>query len=164
MPITTSSQVLLPGTIVNSWAGTYATNANLTTQIPTDDSIPQQSTEGTQIISVSVGALKASTNKLRLLFSGWATTSATTTITTALFKDAGEDAIFAQGITQNDVAVYQTNLGFVVEYTPGAATAAAYKINVGPNSSATVRLNGSTSARRYGGVAVATLIIEEVVV
>jgi hypothetical protein len=55
---------LAAGAIVNRDYQEYTTNADLTTNIPIDDTIPQI-TEGTQILSLSITP-KASANRVRL--------------------------------------------------------------------------------------------------
>jgi hypothetical protein len=44
----------------------------------------------------------------------------------------------------------------------GTTSATIFKIRVGPETAATIRLNGSNAARFFGGVASATLTVKEI--
>ena len=141
--------------IVNRYYAEYASNADLTTAIPFDDTIPT-STEGTQILSVSVTTTTA-TQRVRLKFSGFGQcNSANGHIAAAFFRDSTcvgvsvQDAVFTTAIRQ---------WYGVAEDAPGAAATYTYTVRVGSDVG-TVRMNGSTSSRVYGGAAKATLIAE----
>lgn len=147
------------GTICGRAIGTYAASADLTTLIPFDDTIPQN-TEGTQIISVSYTP-KSATNIVRLRFQGMGCCSVAQQIQAALFINSVADALFATSVTTQGTA----NIGnpsFEFEHVPGSTSAQTYKVRVGGNAN-TIRMNGIESARRYGGVALCTLVIEEIV-
>lgn len=150
---------VLAGSVVKSSYTEYTSNADITAQIPYDDTIPQ-SGEGTQIISVSFTPTSA-TNKLRIRFKGVFSVSASGTAIAAIFGGAAADAIAA---TAQHAA--QDNVGYplVVEHeeTSGTASAKTFAVRVGPASAITVRMNGTASARRLGGVGKATLVIEEI--
>jgi hypothetical protein len=146
--------------------GEYALNTNititfLTNHIPFDDTIPQIS-EGVQIISINLPALKSASSRVRFQFSCFgAISSIPDSITVALFKDADANAIYSTGIV-NSPGEFEASFAF--EFAPGGAGASTYSIRIGTPTTNTIRLNGTLSARRYGGVAKATLVAEEVVV
>jgi hypothetical protein len=52
-------------------------------------------------------------------------------------------------------------LDFAFEYAPATTSLITLRARVGP-SSGTLRLNGTTASRQYGGVSKATLVLEEV--
>lgn len=147
------------GSVIGSTIGTYATNADITAQIPWDDTIPQN-TEGTEIISVS-HTPKTTTNKLRIRFAGVASLSGGAHAPVALFIGAAADAVAASYGTAA-AANGAVPLALSHEYTPGAITAQTIAIRVGPGAAVTMRMNGTTTVRKFGGVMKATLVVEEI--
>lgn len=153
----TSSAVASTGSIINSAASAYTTNANLTTVIPADDTVPL-STEGTQTNSLSITP-SATANKVRLRFSAFGTTDQSPgNIVTAIFR--GTTCIAASNSAHSS-AGYNIPLVIDVEDSPATTSAITYSVRVGPGAG-TARLNGFASGRYFGGVAVATLIAEEI--
>lgn len=144
------------GSVVGSATDTYATNANLTTVIPNDDTIPT-STEGVQVLSVSITP-KSTTNKLRCRFSGFGSTAGAPAIVAALYQGTTcIDALFVR-----NTADFPMPLALEAEYTPGVLTAQTISVRVGPGAAGTIRLNGTTAGRLGGGAANATLVVEEI--
>jgi hypothetical protein len=141
---------------VSSIFTTYTTDS---TNIPIDDTIPQN-TEGTEINTLSITPRSAS-SKLVFNFSAPFTHTGTTGVVVALFVDSTAAAIFATvglggaGAAGTDVISFN----FVVD--SGSTSARTYKIRFG-SSSGNSQVLGSTTARRYGGVAAAVLTIQEV--
>lgn len=147
------------GSVVQSVVGTYAANANLSTVIPYDDTIPTSS-EGTQIISVSITP-RSTTNKLRIRFSGVAVGDGIAIAMAAAIFNGGAAAIGAAVIVA-PAAGHSHMLSVPdVEYTPGVLTAQTITVRAGP-SSGNMRFNGSHAARIFGGVQVAALVVEEI--
>lgn len=157
---------LRPAVIDRAYAE-YTTNAALSTTIPLDDSIPQQTGEGTEIVTASITPKKLA-NRVRVTFTGQVTGSGNVDgqrAIAALFQDATEDALRAvathvnsnEGSAVDEPAV----LSLAFEHSPNTTSAVTYKIKVGANSG-TVRMNGTASARWFGGVSAATLILEEI--
>ena len=147
------------GVVLDRAYAEYTANANLTAVIPGDDTIPQN-TEGTQIISVAFTP-KSATSRLRLRFSGVFALSAIASGNVALFSSASADALTAGQATAS-AANYAMPISLEHEYVPGVTTALTFTVRAGPDTAATMRFNGSTAARRFGGVAKATLVIEEI--
>jgi hypothetical protein len=156
-PVT--SLVAPVGSVVQSVVGTYVANADLTTVLPLDDTIPQN-TEGVQIISVSITPRTAS-NKLRARFQAFGGMAAAGHICCALFRNAIAGAICASA-ERVDAVSFANPIELEWEYTPGVITAETLVIRVGPGAAGTVRLNGFSSGRLFGGVAAATLVVEEI--
>jgi hypothetical protein len=129
-----------------------------TTLIPLDDTIPQIS-EGTEIITRAITPANAS-NTLEITANVMLTSSVSAHVSMALFVDSTTDAIAA--ITQavgNTSFVESVTLRFRV--AAGSTTARTYRLRVGPNSAATVTINGQAGTRIFGGVAISSLTITE---
>jgi hypothetical protein len=152
---------------------TYATNTDLTTELPYDNSIPQN-TEGTEIISQAI-TLKRADSRVRARFTahGLSVSSAGDDgrpWSAALFIDSTADALAAAAagdVTQNQFSTSAGGANVLVlefEHAPGSVGPFTYKIRVGPTSGDTLRLNGNPAGRKFGGVSVATLVLEEVYV
>lgn len=146
------------GSVVDSVVASYAANADITAQIPSDDTIPQI-TEGTQVLSATITP-KSTANKLRIRFSGWAAVSAIAPINFAIFN-GNTNAIHAGSVAVSTNGYYAFLVG-EVEYVPGSTSAQVITVRVGPGSAVTVRMNGGPSARLFGGVSAARLVVEEI--
>lgn len=139
---------------------TYASNSDLATAIPFDDTIPQK-TEGTEIITHAFTPESAS-SRIRIRFQGFGGSGVAGGIAAALFKDDDADALAASVTYIGDAANAET---LVLEYEEASAStdARTYKIRVGGPTGTTVRLNGTTAGRLFGGKAISTLTIDEIV-
>lgn len=148
------------GQVVQSVYAEYLTNASITNEIPLDDSIPQIG-EGTEIVTASITP-KSATNKLRIRFRGVASTNTTNgACIVALFQDATGNAIASSVVSGGSSDLMNVALEF--EMTSGTTSSTTFRIRVGRSiNSYTLRLNGSTSARYFGGKMGATLVIEEI--
>lgn len=148
----------LNGAVIDRTYAAYTANADLTAQIPADDTIPQNS-EGTQIISVSFTP-KTTTNRLRLRFQGEASAAVAASVVAALFSSASASAI--RSTFTNVSAGQGGTLVIEHEYVPATTSALTFSVRVGPVSATTVRMNGTSAARFFGGTMAATLVIEEI--
>jgi len=157
---TTGTCTLTPssGTQIGSVLATYTANTILSTVMPADDTIPQN-TEGTQIISQAYTP-KVSTSKLRLDFQGTVAASASDNATCAIFNGEVVNAIAAAIITITGANV-KIPIRVVVEYSPGSTSLQTITVRCGPATS-TIALNGNPGGRLLGGVSLATLEIREV--
>lgn len=133
---------------------TYATNTDLGTDLPDDDTIPT-STEGDQVMSDSI-TLSDATKRVKVTVFVWG--SATDNVTIVLLRDG--TVINVGGARSVNTNSY---FAFTMAYidSPASASALTYSVRVGAYQSP-VRLNGTTSSRRWGGAAKCTLILEEV--
>ena len=143
------------GTIVQRSVTEYASNTDLSTTVPIDDTSPTNS-EGTSVISVSFTP-KSATNKLILRFSG--TVASSSTAITAVASIYADGVIVGSGMTGITSSTVPFNLVVEKEMTAGTTSAITFTVRVG--SSATIRMNGTSSARLFGGSAVSSLVIEE---
>ncbi len=146
------------GAVVQTVYATYATNSDLTSTIPNDDTLPQN-TEGTEIVTASITPTSA-TSTIEVQFTGFGSGSAAATIIIAVFKDSGANALHATASTPGG-ATLPTALALSYAESAGSTSARTYRIRVGMNTG-TCRLNGTTTARFYGGAAAATLVIREI--
>lgn len=139
----------------------YVTSADITTVLPYDDTIPQN-TEGVEVLSAAITP-KAVTSRIRVTFQAVAGTSGAGTIfaVAALFQDSVASALHAASLLAS--AGNCQTLGFQFEHCPATTSAVTYKVRAGPGSAGTLRLNGEYNARKFGGVAHSTLLVEEVV-
>jgi len=157
--ITSTTSTDLPtGTLIQSLAATDATNTDLSTLIPNDDTIPQI-TEGTEIVTQAITPTSA-TSVIEIEASWYAAGAGSTLVTGALFVDATANALAAGTHVGGSVSL--PTAGRVIHReTSGNTTARTYRLRVGPHTG-TVRLNGTTSARLMGGVMKTYLIVREI--
>lgn len=150
-----------PGSVVDSVVGNYTTNAAITGAgniIPVDDTIPLV-TEGLQIISVALTP-KSVANKLRCRFSAQGTGAAAANLTYAIF--VGSTCIDTS-IAQNTAADVPATMASEAEFSPASVAAQTIQVRVGIQiAAASIRLNGTSTARLFGGSSSATLTVEEI--
>jgi hypothetical protein len=147
------------GTVVDRAYAEYTSNADLTTAIPVDDTIPQSS-EGTQILSASITP-KSTTNRIRARFRGQVSVAGAGVVVSAAMFNGGADAIAAEANSLTGSSNYGP-ITLEYEYVPGATSSITFTVRVGPASS-TARMNGVPAGRTFGGVSRATLVLEEIV-
>lgn len=140
---------------VSASSSAYASG---TTTTPADDTIPQQ-TEGNEFLTVTITP-KASTSTLLVEVNANCSSSAAGTMTSAVFRDSGANAVAAQGqyLATNEVFVSVVRV-FVAASSTSATT---FKLRVGCNNAGTVALNGVSGARLYGGAAMSTITVTEI--
>lgn len=157
----------------------YTANAALSTTIPRDDTIPQN-TEGTEIVTATITPASAS-NRVRVSFTGFVHNgdeNTTVTAIAALFRDSIANALHATSVTVvNAITVFINSvdsrsdffqdlaiLSFVFEHSPATTSPTTYKVRVGPHQGDPVFMNGLSSGRLFGGVAAATLTLQEIII
>ncbi len=146
------------GSVLQTVYASYSSNSDLSTTIPNDDTLPQN-TEGTEVLTASITPTSA-TSMIEVQFAGFGSGAASANIVIALFKDSGANALHATASTPGGAAL-PTALALSYAESAGSTSAHTYRIRIGMNSG-TCRLNGTTSARLYGGAAASTLIIREI--
>lgn len=160
--VTQAIGALPNGSIRDSAYAQYASNADLTTAIPYDDTIPQV-TEGTEILSAAITP-KTTTNKVRIIanIAGAQSGSANVYLGVAVFVNGGANAIVAKAMhmPNNSQGSHECVIDF--EHSPASVSTQTYTVRVGLNTG-TVRLNGTTSGRIYGGAQVCTITLQEIV-
>jgi hypothetical protein len=145
------------GTIIDRAYAEYTTNTFLNPTIPADDTVPQSS-EGTQILSVSITP-KSPTNRLRVRFQGVCGADGDVFASAALFVNSETDA--RRSTIKRLVTNILNDLQLEFEFVPGSASAQTLSVRVGP-SGGSMRMNGLTTGRLHGGALACTLIVEEI--
>lgn len=148
----------LPGQVVQAANDPYTANADLTTTIPGDDTIPQ-STEGTQIQSLAISPTSAA-NLLNRKWRGQASASAVVYIAAAMFEGAAN--AIASDFGYSVIGGGAIPLAVEKRDLAGATSSRTVSVRVGPTSAATVRLNGTNVGRLFGGTSAANLSVEEI--
>jgi hypothetical protein len=142
---------------------TTATGAlqTVTTTIPFDDSIPQQTGEGTEVLSRTITPSSASSTLVIDVVISCAS-SATADVIAALFQDSTANALAATSF-YIDSAGGRANIRLQHTMTAGTTSSTTFKVRVGPGSASNVDINGnSAGARVFGGVAKTAITITEI--
>jgi hypothetical protein len=148
-----------PGGVIQTSYAEYTANSNLTAIIPLDDTIPQN-TEGTEILAVTITP-KFTTSRVLASFAGEASISVSGWACSALFRDAAASAL-ASNANFVDTGNGGVNTHFAYLDSPASTAAITYRIRVGPDRAATMRMNGGAAVRYFGGTIKATLILQEI--
>lgn len=156
---TTAYADAVKGTLVQEVRSTYSTFSTITATIPFDDTIPQN-TEGTELMTATITPTNAS-NILEIDFIlplAW-NASASVYGISALFQDSTANALTAA----YQHIYYGNALTLRYSMTAGTTSATTFKIRLGAHSgSYPIYVNGSSTGRKFGGVAAAMLTIREV--
>ncbi len=143
--------------VVNTQTGAVATG---TTQIPADDTIPQN-TEGDQYMSLAVTPTNSS-NKLKIDVSLIVASSAAAYVmTAALFQDSTSDSLAAAYEViraANDAVI----INFIHFMTAGTASSTTFKVRAGTDAAGTTTFNGAAGSRGLGGVLASSITITEI--
>ncbi len=158
-PVAAFTRADIPaGVVIQSVAATYTSNADLSTTIPNDDTIPQN-TEGTEVVTVAITPTSASST-IEIEFRGMGAVGGSANMIAALFRDSGANALMVSTGVAGSVNL-PGQLALLHQESAGSTSARTYKIRVGANTG-TCRLNGTTTARLYGGAAAAMLVVREI--
>lgn len=158
-PVAAIARADIPaGAVIQSVSATYASNADLSTTIPNDDTIPQN-TEGTEVVTVSITPTSASST-IEVEFRAMGAAAGSSNLIAALFKDSGANALAVSTGIAGSVNL-PGPIGMIYQESAGSTSARTYKIRVGANTG-TCRLNGTTTARLYGGTSAAVLVVREI--
>lgn len=151
------------GKVLQQVSASTAAYSTGTTQIPLDDTIPQN-TEGTELLTVSITPANSSNI---LLIEAQATVGVSNngvTVAAALFQDSTANALAASAQTVANLNQRHVNAQIRHRMTAGTTSATTIKLRIGPTGSATLYFNGdpATSARIFGGVSVSILTVTEI--
>lgn len=131
-----------------------------TTQIPYDDTIPQQ-TEGDQYMSLAITPI-SSTNKLKIeVVINLANSSSNSQVTAALFQDSTANAL-AAAMTVMSTSAGGGQIVFTHYMTSGTTSSTTFKVRAGPASAITTTFNGLSATRKFGGVMASSITITEI--
>lgn len=151
--------VPLPGTVLQTAGNATGAVATGTTTVPNDDTIPQI-TEGTEFMTQAITPVSAANVLSIETQSIFANSAGSNHVIVALFQDATASALLATmelpGGANAPVAMYMS-------HTMLAATTSSttFRVRAGPETAATVTLNGLSSARKLGGVMNSYMRVEE---
>lgn len=142
--------------VVSSLSGTVQT---ITNQIPTDNTIPQN-TEGTQIASVTITPQSATSFLLIDVVIPAFTVSVNVTPVAAIFRDSDVGALAASA---GQTPLNNTNFRFFSAIVASGSTAATtFKLRFGPNAAATIFVNGYAGPTTFfGGVCQTGIVVTE---
>lgn len=142
--------------VVNTQTGAKATGA---TVIPYDDTIPQN-TEGDEYMTLAITPTSA-TNILKIEVVAFLSSGVGNWVMAALFQDTVADAL-AVSMVYNATAGASENSVFTHYMTAGTTSAIMFKVRAGGLSAGTTTFNGTTAARRFGGVMASSITISEI--
>lgn len=151
----------LPGQRVQKITSKLSTVTTGTTQVPADDTIPQQ-TEGDQYLTVSITPSSAANvlSKTALLTCAC---NAAQSVTAALFRDAAASAIAASIMTPPGAAAL-ISIPITHDEIANGSSATTYKLRAGngaASGSQTLTINGNSGNRLLGGSMASWLAVEE---
>lgn len=155
--------VKLPGDIVQAPAFATGALATGSTQIPFDDTIPQN-TEGDQYMSLSVTPVSAA-NILEVSALAQLSPSAVSIeIITALFQDSVANALAVASFFSDSTAGthFASPPGIIYRAIANITSLTTFKLRAGPSSAATLTFNGSAGARKFGGAMNSYMTIKEI--
>lgn len=146
------------GSVVQSASAGTTTYTSMTTTIPADDTIPQN-TEGTQILSVSITPTSAS-NTIRVRVTlPCVVASVTTSAGLAVFR-GGASAIRSALLSLPSTQIFSG--AFEFDDAPATTSATTYTVRLGPLAAATLYLNGNAASRLFGGSMNTLITVEEI--
>ena len=148
------------GAVLQVVTAEYTTRTSVTTAVPLDDTIPQN-TEGTEIITLAITP-KSTSNKLLIeFFMPFWDADAVRVVAACLFQDSTADALAVAGLV-NSLSLYNQQMGLVHVMDAGTTSSTTFKIRVGPNNG-TMYLNRRANNPVFGSTTLhTTLRITEV--
>lgn len=132
-----------------------------TTQLPCDDTIPQN-TEGDQYMSLAITPRNAASKlEISVVWCGATNYAGVATITAALFQDSTANALACAPMISNAVNG-MVAIAFKYTMTAGTTSSTTFKVRAGVNGANTTTFNGNVGSRFYGGVMTSSITIREV--
>ena len=141
--------------VVNTQTGAVATG---TTQLPNDDTIPQNN-EGNEYMTLAITPTSAS-NKLLIEVSTVGSAATGHMLGVALFQDSTAGAIASS--TETFATNELTNVSYSHYMTSGATSSTTFKVRMGVGTSTTTTFNGNAGGRFYGGLLASSITITEI--
>ena len=163
-------QFASPGAVAQEVFASTATSGTGTTDMFWDDTIPQI-TEGDEILTATITPIRAN-SKLRLhakLFAGEDTTSSSSTIVAAVFRDSTANAVCseAQNIPTQEMG---SNMDYgvfniICEVDASSTASTTFRLRgglAGSGVAGTFRWNGLNGSRKLGGSQFTSITIKEI--
>lgn len=136
--------------------------ASGTTQIPYDNTIPQN-TEGDEYMTLAITPTNSS-NTLRIeALINFSNSTGSASCCAALFQDSTANALNAVAGASSGGAI-PSQMKIVHEMTAGTTSATTFKVRAGPNAAQTFTFNGSSGAGIFNGVYMSSITITEIAV
>lgn len=146
------------GGILQTLQDQYTANSSITSSIPYDDTVPTSS-EGTQILSKAITPSSTS-NKVLVRFVGYGAMSSTAEgAIAAVFR--GSTCINTAMMQAHNGVVPTINFAMEVLDSPATTSAVTYTVRVG-RTGGTLRMNGESGSRLFGGTSQSTLVVQEI--
>ena len=158
-PKTTGGVINAKGMVIQVKNFQTSEPSTTTTTIPHDNTIPQN-TEGKEFMSLAITPTTSS-SKLLITITVLGAMTGASYIVAALFKDNDANAI---SVSNTDIraANYPTTLTFSHYMEAGTTNEITFKVRAGPDTAATLTINGVGGARKFGGVAPTSITIMEI--
>lgn len=153
----------LPNGTVIGFAYTQSqTGAAYTSMIPSDDTVPQ-STEGTEVLSVSITP-KSTTSLLRVevQLSASENGNSGSFLTAALFLNSETDARAAIQVGAQYSAPMGNNGTMVYTMTSGSTSTKTFKVRCGLEGNASWNLNKNYNSDTLGGTFISSITVTEI--
>lgn len=140
----------------------YSTGAVATgtTQIPYDDTIPQN-TEGDQYMELNFVPTNVN-NKLLIQVTAFASHSGSYTMVYALFQDSTANALAAVLQDHETSTTVGGSRTFSHSMKAGTTSLTTFKVRIGGTGAGTTTFNGDGGARKLGGVMSSSIMITEI--
>lgn len=146
------------GSVVQVVSTNLAAVATGTTLIPFDDTVPQIS-EGTEFITQSITP-KSATNRLSIEVILYAAYSVVGEVIGALFQDSTASALAANSATVAGNS-FLVQIKLTYDMAAGTTSATTFRIRAGGSTAGTITVNGTASARKFGGVTTSNIKVTE---
>lgn len=144
--------------VVNVTDGTVATG---TTQLPGDNTIPQN-TEGVEFMTLAITPNSTSNKLIIDIRMSLAHSSSSSGVNAALFQDTTVNALAAfftgKGSGTND----ECSISFTHYMTAGTTSSTTFKVRAGSGAAGTTTFNGSSGTQKFGGVQASSITITEI--
>jgi len=155
--MTTNNAINSSNPFIQIVSSSLGTEKNITTVIPADNTIPQN-TEGDEVLTVSITP-KFSTSILEITFSGWCAKGTAGFYTVALFQDTTASALAAKCFQLSAAQSSSCLLEHVM--TSGTTSSTTFKIRIGPAANNADVNGNSAGSQLMGGVASTILTVIE---
>lgn len=140
---------------------TLATSTTVTNTIPNDDTIPQQGgSEGTEVLTSAAFTPTNASSTLLIEVELHVASSISDQVLWALFRDSTANAINAGGTAVAGDTMQK--IKFSYEVSAASTSSTTFRVRVGSPTAATVTINGTVGARKFGGVAQSHITITEI--
>jgi hypothetical protein len=150
------------GTVAQVVTDTDTANTTLGTILPYDNSIPQN-TEGDEVLSVAITPVNASSVLyIDVAVNIGTTSSATEAPSCAIFVDSTAGALAAGSAGVMASSADMSPIYIRHSLSAASTSARTYKVRCGNSAAADAFLNGHSTSRIFGGVAVSSLTVTEV--